>query len=167
MKRFLFPTLVAATTCYCSALFYTRDVESVPVIKISLLDKNQPYQDTFRILKKEKTNVDHFAQKFFSSQVFSVEEKVLRLAGIPNPKSIPSNFQIGTTHLAWTCCNRNKEEILLSWSMGSTNGNTWFKTEENGNYLYFGSSLNIKPFFLGVHLHQLYSKILLKNTLEK
>ena len=89
-------------------------------------------------LKQDKSDVDTYVKLFYSSMVFKAEKTIMRTL-FKQPEPDLSNFEVGHTVYLWKVVDRNDQEILMAWQVGSVKGSTWFCIQKNKDTLLFGS----------------------------
>ena len=90
-------------------------------------------------LQKDKSDVDTYVKLFYSSMAFKIEKTIMRvLFKLPEPDL--SKFDVGNSVYLWKVVDRNDQEVLLAWQVGSVQGTTWFCIPGNENSIMFGSS---------------------------
>jgi len=143
-------------------------VKQVNVPRHSLLDKYSPkskeYKDAYKIelparfkLLKNTGSVNElyvhdFARHFFTSKIFQNLERPILLGSLSvlTKGSYTADdsvlnygafkFKKNDSILLWKVINRENNEILMKWEVGSVSGTSWFCIPKDENALLFGSS---------------------------
>ena len=150
--------MVSSTTLvgYCALRHVKTIVKQIPIPKSSILfhhfqtaKRDIPDRwhsaDAFEAklppdlpLKQDKSDVDTYVKLFYSSMVFKVEKTIMRTL-FKQPEPDLSNFEVGHTVYLWKVVDRNDQEILMAWQVGSVKGSTWFCIPNNKSTILFGS----------------------------
>jgi len=143
-------------------------VKQVNVPRHSLLDKYSPkskeYKDAYKIelparfkLLKNTGSVNELyvhdlARNFFTSKIFQNLERPILLGSLSvlTKGSYTADdsvlnygafkFKKNDSILLWKVINRENNEILMKWEVGSVSGTSWFCIPKDENALLFGSS---------------------------
>ena len=89
-------------------------------------------------LQQDKLDVNTYVKLFYSSMVFKAETTIMRTV-FKQPEPDLSNFYVGHTVYVWKVVDRNEQEVLMAWQVGSVKGSTWFCIPKNKGTILFGS----------------------------
>ena len=89
-------------------------------------------------LQQDNSDVNTYVKLFYSSMVFKAEKTIMRTV-FKQPEPDLSNFYVGHTVYVWKVVDRNDQEVLMAWQVGSVKGSTWFCIPKNKGTILFGS----------------------------
>ena len=150
--------IVSSTTLlgYCALRHVKTIVKEIPIPTSSILfhhfqtaKRDSPERwhsaDAFEAklppnlpLQQDKSDVNTYVKLFYSSLVFKAEKTIMR-ALFKHPEPNLSSFDIGHTVYLWKVVDRNDQEVLMAWQVGSVKGSTWFCIPKNKDTILFGS----------------------------
>ena len=150
--------IVSSTTLvgYCALRHDKTIVKEIPIPKSSILfhhfqtaKRDIPERwhsaDSFEAklppnlpLQQDKSDVNTYVKLFYSSIVFKAEKTIVKTL-FKQPEPNLSNFDVGHTVYLWKVVDRNDEEVLMAWQVGSAKGSTWFCIPKNKGTILFGS----------------------------
>ena len=150
--------IVSSTTLlgYCALRHIKTIVKEIPIPTSSILfhhfqtaKRDSPDRwhsaDAFEAklhpnlpLQQDKSDVDTYVKLFYSSMVFKAEKTIMRTL-FEHPEPDLSNFDVGHTVYVWKVVDRNEQEVLMDWQVGSVEGSTWFCIPKNKGTILFGS----------------------------
>ena len=150
--------IVSSTTLlgYCALRHVKTIVKEIPIPTSSILfhhfqtaKRDSPERwhsaDAFEAklapnlpLQQDKSDVNTYVKLFYSSMVFKAETTIMRTV-FKQPEPDLSNFDVGHTVYLWKVVDRNDQEVLMAWQVGSVKGSTWFCILKNKGTILFGS----------------------------